>query len=335
MKNDCYNGNMLSRRRFIAGAAAAGAALFVSRDVFSVMAPVPKGAKAEVPVLKAHADGTLCILAVTDLHFFADHNVDMDTVSDIRKIVEKYKPDIMIPTGDIWHNNPSGRGMEFCRFACEQLGGLGVPWAFVWGNHDTVDDYDAAHKLIGSAKNSLYRGGAADGNYRIEVRDASGQNPLWNLILLNDSRDGMTDEPLNWLKSEAAAISSSASLPPPAFLFFHIPFKQYEDLAKSRKVKGIMLDAMGKYSPYAFDVIKGLGFIKGTFCGHDHANNYWGEQDGVFLEYVRSTGRGGYGAEKCKKGATIIDLNVLSGEFKTKTVFPDGTVWSPKIFFGG
>ncbi|MFA6449244.1 MAG: metallophosphoesterase family protein [bacterium] len=326
----------ISRREFIAGAAAVGASLLFSKSAFGLMSPIPKDAMAEVLSLKASPGGTFRILVVTDLHFYANHLVDAETVRDIKNMVRKFKPDLIIPTGDNWHNNPGGHGIEFCEYACEQMGKMKAPWAFVWGNHDQVDDYDMAHKMIREANNSLYRGGAADGNYRLELKDASGEKTLWNLIMLNDSRGGMRDEQIDWLKKEAAAIKSASLQPPPAFLFFHIPIKQYDDLAKSGHAKGMKMENVSYDESInnALSAFSETGFVKAAFCGHDHVNNYWGVQGGVFLEYARATGSGGYGHDRCKKGGTIIDMNTATGEFKTTTVFADGSTWEPKVFIG-
>jgi len=337
MKNsDERERNQLSRREFISGVAAAGASLLLSRSAFGLMAPIPKDTMAEVLSLKTGPDGTFRILVVTDLHFYANHLVDMNTVADMKHMIKKFKPDLMIPTGDVWHNNPGGNGIKFCEYACEQIGKMKVPWAFVWGNHDQVDDYDAAHKMIKSANNSLYRGDAADGNYRLELKDASGEKTLWNLIMLNDSRGGMRDEQIVWLKKESTYIKSAAQQPTPAFLFFHIPIRQYEDLAKTGKATGVKMESVCHEEGIttALSAFRETGFVKATFCGHDHVNNYWGNQDGVFLEYARATGYGGYGHDKCKKGGTIIYMNTATGEFRTTTVFADGSTWEPKVFIG-
>jgi 3',5'-cyclic AMP phosphodiesterase CpdA len=339
MKNEeKHNGGGISRREFIAGAAALGAAGMMGAfdSALAAMAPVPDGVLPEVPTIFPANKGRFRILAVTDLHFHLNHLVDMQTVKEVGEMVAKFEPDIVIPTGDVWHENPEGRGLEYCRYSCEQFAKMKKPWAYVWGNHDKADDYDKAHRMIRNAPYSLYRGDAADGNYRMRVAASGGGPALWNLIILNDSRGGMRQEQLDWLKSETAAIRAETSEPPPAFAFFHIPIRQYDDLAKSGKAKGVKYENVcheeGTHDALA--AFRDCGFLKGVFCGHDHVNNYFGEMEGVRLEYVRATGHGGYGANLVPKGGTIIDMNLETGEFRTIVVFADGKTWSPKKLFG-
>jgi hypothetical protein len=80
--------------------------------------------------------------------------------------------------------------------------------------------------------------------------------------------------------------------------------------------------------------------VKACFVGHDHANDYWGENDGIRYAYGRKTGRGAYGSYKedpgdgvkgVKIGATLITINLAKDAFAFNhmSVFDDGTTWSP------
>ncbi|HOO57153.1 MAG TPA: metallophosphoesterase [bacterium] len=335
MRDDEHTGRgQISRRTFLAGALAAGASLAIGKDAFSMMAPPPPGIKPEVLSLRAGSDGKFRILLVTDLHFFANHVVDIGTVQDIKSIARKYKPDLMIPTGDVWHNNPDGQGIERCEWSCEQLGGVDVPWAFVWGNHDSLDDYNKGHAMIRAAENSLYRGDAADGNYRLAIKGASSEETLVNLLLINDSRAGMTQEQVDWFNLVTQEIQEESTRIPPAFMFFHIPVKQYEDLSYTSRAIGVKGERVSydKGTAAPFRVFAKSGYVKATFCGHDHLSNYWGDMRGVRLEYIRATGYGGYGGDRCRKGATIIDIDTLTGNIVSTVVFADGSKWAPKNF---
>ena len=326
----------MNRREFLAGAAALGAAGIFGRYVpaYGAMAPVPEGVSVEVPVLNATPDGNFKILVITDLHYYLNHLVDQETTRDLKKLSGYFEPDLVVSTGDNWHNNPEGNGLKFCKFACGEIAKMQRPWAFVWGNHDIVDDYNRAHKLIRSAPNSLYRGDAADGNYRIEVRDAAGETVLWNLIMLNDSRGGMRQAQVDWFNAEAEIIRAATPQPPPAFLFFHIPLQQYDDLAKSGKALGVKHENVCHEDGTrdAIPAFRDAGFVRGMFCGHDHVNDYYGMVEGLHLEYARATGLGGYGGDRCPKGGTLIEMNCATGTFKSTTVFPDGSTWTPDSF---
>lgn len=325
----------VTRRRFLQGAAVAGAglALYGPGRALAAMAPAPQGIEATVPTLLTRTPGKFSLLAVTDLHFYITQIApEPKTVEDIRKMIHVFDPDLLVVTGDMWHNNPGGRGYSFCKWACKQFSDLPVPWAFAWGNHDQMDDYNQGHKLLTHAPNSMYAGAAADGNYRIAVRDAAGATPVWNLVFLNDSRGGIQAEQVQWFNAEAARIKTSD--PAPAFLFFHIPIPQYLDIAMPGRAKGVMYEGVahdgGDHA--ALQAFHDSGLVRAMFCGHDHVNDYEGKLKGVHIEYLRATGREGYGGDRVPKGGTLITVDAAAGTFDSVTVFPDGSRWTPDAF---
>src|SRR5690606_1014064 len=66
------------------------------------------------------------------------------------------------------------------------------------------------------------------------------------------------------------------------------------------------------------------------FCGHSHRNDFYFIRGGVTFAYGRATGAGGYG-DDVPKGAKLIELATGGGRRRFKTVFPDGTEWSPGL----
>lgn len=328
----------ITRRGFIACAAGAGALMLLPADVFGAAAGAKWDKKgmhgSPWPWVAARADGTVRILALTDLHFFLQGMlVDPETLRDIRRMVRHFQPDMIAVTGDMWHNNPDGRGLEFCKWACTQMMKFKTPWAFAWGNHDMMDDYARGHRMLESAPWSLYKGLAGDGNYRVEVRSPDSTVPLWNLIFLNASHT-IGDAQLEWFEREAAAIARQTPGPPPAFLFFHIPLRQYLDLAERGLARGVMLENVcyDGESGKALRVFSKYKWVRAIFCGHDHVNDYEGVIDGVHLEYLRATGIGGYGGDKVRKGGTLITADLRSGSFDSISVLPGGETWAIDTF---
>ena len=51
---------------------------------------------------------------------------------------------------------------------------------------------------------------------------------------------------------------------------------------------------------------------------------------GVKLVYGRATGFGGYGADKVKKGGTLIEILPDQKTYSFESIFPDGTSWKQK-----
>jgi hypothetical protein len=64
-------------------------------------------------------------------------------------------------------------------------------------------------------------------------------------------------------------------------------------------------------------------------CGHDHTNDYTVRSNEVDLVYGRATGYAGYGGEKVRKGAKLIELDFVTGAYTQTTVFADGSTWKP------
>ncbi len=278
-------------------------------------------------VFRAPGGEKLRVLAFTDVHYFMlGTAVNPQTTKEMQKMVKKANPDLLIITGDLWHNNPEGKGNAFCQYTAGELAKLGKPWAFAWGNHDQADDYPACHKALSQAANSLYAGTLTDGNYRIRVEDGKG-SPRINFIVLNDSRGGMKTEQIDWFNSEALLIRKETPTPPPALLFFHIPLIQYEDIAASGLATGVKYEKVcfEEGTADALPAFARAGFVKAAFCGHDHSNNYWGMMDGISLEYLRATGQATYGGDKVRKGGTIIDIDLLTGKYSTSVIYPDGS----------
>jgi hypothetical protein len=87
-------------------------------------------------------------MQVTDLHFFCHPDkpeLDKRTIEELPRLRDLTQPDLIMVTGDFWHDNPGGKGQEYAEFAIDKISGLGVPWIFTWGNHDMLNDYAKGH----------------------------------------------------------------------------------------------------------------------------------------------------------------------------------------------
>lgn len=271
-------------------------------------------------------------LQLTDIHFFCTRKHpenDKKTIEDLKKLLDLAQPDIIWMTGDLWHDNPDGEGQGFMEFGVAEMEKLGVPWTFVWGNHDRLDDYVKGHDRIAGARNALYRGGASGGNYTVTLQDKAGA-PLWELLCLNSGGNGLGAAQKTWV-SEITAARKAEAAPKPAITLVHIPMKQYADLWKQHEASGVRLEEVCNEGEdgSAFPVLKEYGNLRAVFCGHDHVNDYNGKLDGVELVYGRATGHGGYGGKQVPKGAKIITINAQAETYAYESVLADGTRWNP------
>ncbi len=295
---------------------------------------------AELPIAASETDGARItlrragafrILQVTDIHFYngkaprhAPENAA--TIKTLTQLVAQTQPDMLMVTGDLWPNNRDGMGEQYMRYAIEQFESLGVPWGYVWGNHDELPDFAVGHKAFAEAKNSLYRGAASDGNYVIDVMTQDGKR-VWQLVCLNSKVEGLGSEQQAWLR----ALAERDRQPVHRLAFYHIPLKQYDDVWTSGAATGFKAEkvCLEKEDGSTLPFLKALG-VKAGFCGHDHVNDYSGVVNGVELVYGRATGTGGYGIPHLRRGGKLISLSRWTGGYRWVSVTEDGKKWHPK-----
>ena len=271
-------------------------------------------------------------LQLTDLHLFAQPEqpeLDAKTLADIVQLVELTDPDLLMITGDLWHENPNGQGREYMAYAIGQIERLGTPWLFVWGNHDRLDDYAHGHDVLACASNSLYCGGRGAGNYSVEARDANGES-IWKFLCLNSSDRGLMEPQRAWLRALASRQPADKSTPP-IFVLCHIPVQQYQMVWERNQASGIRLEAVCSWAEdgSSLALLQEQGPLRAYLCGHDHINDYGGVVDGVELIYGRATGTAGYGADSLSKGGKLVTIDAYSGHYTWESWCPDGSRWRP------
>jgi hypothetical protein len=324
----------ISRRGFLAGAAALSgyAALGWAREEKALIArEINPDAKPPLSVLAISAPSRIRALQCTDIHFFArtsEPGRDRQTIEDLSRLVDHAQPDILLVSGDLWHDNPDGRGKEYMEFAVDKLSQLGVPWLFTWGNHDKLDDYSAGHIFLQDARHSLYAGGQTGGCYTVQLEHKG--EPVFEFSCVNSSQEGCDQHTHDWLKALAAGRGDAKRVP--AMGVGHIPVKQHHAAWRSADCVGILLETVNHHLERGATVPawKQACDLRAVIAGHDHVNNYWGTVDGVAFHYGQATGSGGYGGDKVPKGAKLYTINAQSGEISATVCFPDGSTWVPE-----
>lgn len=276
------------------------------------------------------------VLQCTDIHFFSKRNEAKPVTNDrtlelMKRLVDHAQPDLLVLTGDTWHNNPEGKGKEFQEYAITKIGELGIPTAYTWGNHDQLDDYVAGHDKFAEAPHSLYRGGSGCGNYSIDLITKSGEK-VWELVCLNTNENGIQPAQWEWMDEFKARETASGEKQVPIHCFMHIPLLQYYYIWFSGLASGLKLEEVCSEHENGLSILKfkDLGMVKAIFCGHDHVNDYTGMAEGIELVYGRSTGFGGYGEDVVRKGGKLITINAQAGTYSWESIFVDGTVWYPE-----
>jgi DNA repair exonuclease SbcCD nuclease subunit len=273
------------------------------------------------------------ILQFTDLHLQQKtEELDAATFSDCRQQLARHRPDLVVVTGDAWQSNLEGAGRRGLELFIKNASGWGVPWAFCWGNHDQLDDYQRGHDLLESAPHSLYRGGQAHGHYRIEIRTARQDGSLaarCDLFLLNSGATGLGAFSLGWLRSATSRLQATRPGPLPAFAFFHLPLPDYESRIAGANFRGLKLSHVDPLQthPQAYATLAASQTIRAGYCGHCHVNDYTLKTNGPELVMSRATGRASFGEEYAAKGAKLIEIELATGQFQHRTVFPNGSEW--------
>ncbi|MCM3781797.1 metallophosphoesterase family protein [Neobacillus mesonae] len=295
-------------------------------------------------------DGHFRIVQFTDLHWMDGREEDQKTRILMQNIISAEQPDLVVFTGDLIYTGPVSPGNTECndprqsfRDAVAAVELTGTPWAFVFGNHDT-EKYISRDELMNVALEQQYNVAEpgpdelpGSGNYVLEIMDAEG-NMAAHLYFLDSGSyssqpqvpgyDWIKPSQINWLMQESAKRNAQRKEKLPALAFFHIPIPEYQHMWETETCYGYKNEAVcsPQINSGLFSALLEIGDVSGTFCGHDHINDYTGLLHGIQLSYGRATGYNTYGKEGFPRGARIIQLRVGQKHFETWLRLEDGSV---------
>ncbi|SDY20042.1 3',5'-cyclic AMP phosphodiesterase CpdA [Saccharopolyspora shandongensis] len=346
----------VGRRQFMAlgGLGAATVALGATTPAASA-APAPA---AQTANLRFRADGTYKIVQFNDTQ--DDERIDRRTLELMNAVLDDQRPDLVILNGD---NITGGCDTELemrqaMNNIVQPMEERKIPWAVTYGNHD--EDSTAKGGLDESEMLEFYRsyaynvnelgprGVTGTGNMNLFVHGSRGNDPEFNLWLLDSGRyapgniagqdfagyptwDWLRMDQVAWYFQRSVEIERQVGRKVPGLMFIHIPLWEYRfmwfgsvdgrtdaDHARGVARHGIVgerneAECPGPFNSGMFNAILTRGDVKGVFCGHDHVNTYHGDYYGVLLGYAGNTGFGTYGlsgAERNRlRGARVYTLN--------------------------
>lgn len=235
----------------------------------------------------------------------------------------------------------------------------GVPFAVTFGNHDDQCGISNAEQAAIYAESPLYVSGdyrSADdkGTCRVPLFGEDGHAFDVYLIDSNgqESATGaylpVKEEQLEWFQAERKKTEKTNGKRVPALVFQHIPVPEFYDVLQRvpRGTKGAVeafrthknefyvlpdeVAAQGGFlgeSPAIpdrnsgeFDVMKEDGKVLGILVGHDHANSFVAEKDGIKLIFTQGCGFHVYGPKR-QRGVRVITLDESDlSRFETYTV---------------
>lgn len=298
-------------------------------------------------------DEEFTILQLTDIHLggsLFSYGKDIKALKAVYDLVDHVRPDLIIVTGDFvfplgiqsFSLNNYTPFMQFATF----MRNIGIPWAFVYGNHDSemVASHTAKDLNRMLSKFSYERTGTllytsnqpnitGRNNQVINIEDTSGK-VIQTLFLLDSNSyasknftdyDYIHDDQVEWYKQTVEQLSKEQGNTVPSMIFTHIPLQEYKtayDLYKDKSdeityfygevgEKGEAI-CCSNHKSKLFDTIVELNSTKAFFCGHDHYNNISLEYKGVRLTFGMSIDYLAMPSIQKKtkqRGATIITVN--------------------------
>ncbi|WP_274650325.1 metallophosphoesterase family protein [Paenibacillus humicola] len=287
--------------------------------------------------LRYREDGTFKIVQFTDLHWENGGRKDALARGLMERVLDEEKPDLIVFTGDVIDSGACDDPRRSFRQAVAAAETSGIPWAAVFGNHDTEVGITREELMAvqlefpGSIAEHGPAGITGVGNFTVRLcRRASGgaTAPDKALFFFDSGSYGTTRaggyaafarNQIEWFMRQSALLADESGGVVPALAFFHIPLPEYREAWESVTCYGTKFEKVcaPPVNTGMFAAMVEAGNVIGTFAGHDHINDYWGELHGIRLCYGRQTGYNSYSRPGFARGARMILLEEAKPGFRT------------------
>ncbi|MGG1516508.1 metallophosphoesterase family protein [Paenibacillus oryzisoli] len=291
--------------------------------------------------LQFRSDRSFTIVQFTDLHWKTGSELDMKTRELMEAVLLEEKPDLVVLTGDVIQSGRcEGRALEAFADVGKVIEEHGIPWGAVYGNHDA--EWQVTREELMRVQQSLplcltergpeYLPGL--GNYVLTVAGSDGTEcaaALYMIDSLGDMVDGLMPykgydwirpEQVQWYRERSKELEKACGRIVPSLAFFHIPLPEYEAVWNHFPCYGTKNEKIccPSVNSGLFAAMLERGDIIGTFVGHDHENDFWGDLYGIRLVYGKVTGYNTFNSRPYNgehRGARIIKLTEGSRVFET------------------
>ncbi|WP_256761148.1 metallophosphoesterase family protein [Cohnella sp. WQ 127256] len=277
--------------------------------------------------LKFRSDGTFKIVQFTDLHWKNGEPRDLQTRALMERVLKAEQPDLIVFTGDVIESLSCKDPKQAYKDAVSVAEKSGIPWVAIFGNHDAEKNVTKEELMNIQLEHAgtIAESGPVDidgvGNFIVRVTNAEG-NTAAALYFLDSGGysehhsvvggyDWIRQSQVEWYQAQSRLLrEGNGSTPVPALVFFHIPLPEYREVWNNNTCYGHRYEKVQspKLNSGMFAAMVQSGGVMGTFCGHDHINDYTGVLHGVRLGYGRATGYNTYGRWLYQRGARVIQL---------------------------
>jgi len=229
----------------------------------------------------------------------------------VETLVRRNQPDLILVAGDIAYAGHPGVDESHDNFAA-LMESYGIPWAFVWGNHDDqggpVFVRETAKRYLKNSPHCMFEAGdprMGCGNYVIAIEEDS---RIVTAFLMMDSHDccydfkpymddnGVEceyDSSLNalqrdWYREQIAALRAQGC--EKTALLMHIPFTAFFDAYRAayKDPSEEALSALAVSETYAGAPCWNPAYADSFGAKHEGISTY-GNEDGIF-EMIRDSG---------------------------------------------
>ena len=251
------------------------------------------------------------IMVLADLQFLNAEECEAGFIL-IDKMVAAEAPHLIVLTGD---NVMAPNDMELVEQWIAHMESYGIPWAPVFGNHDTEGGVRKGMfaKAFAKAEHCLFLRGKPGvrgcGNYKIHLMN--GRDIHYTLFLMDSNGkrrygtrsgwDYIHPSQIKWYRKGVESTRRPDGSAVDSLVFFHIPLPEYEPArqmlctgrAAGFGVFGEEISCPERNTGF-FEVMQELGSTKAVFCGHDHLNHCDIEYEGIRLNFCLKSSRSSY-----------------------------------------
>ncbi|RKN70152.1 metallophosphoesterase family protein [Paenibacillus ginsengarvi] len=297
--------------------------------------------------LKFRSDGTFTIVQIADLHYAGGTPDDEVTLAVMESVLAEEKPDLVVFTGDAVKGNSCANQLEQLIDVLSVPEKLGLPYAFVFGNHDSEHDCVSREDMMEAIEGRAFclaEAGPAEvagvGNYTLTIAGKDGGDDPKAVLYFFDTGCGapksiiksyawLERSQIDWYTFQSESFrEANGGTPLPALTFFHYPLPEYNEVWDRHTCYGVKNETVGcaRLNTGMFAAMKMMGDVMGTFAGHDHTNDYCGDLYGIWLCYGRTGGPNTVNDVPYERGARVIRLTEGERGFETWLRMEDGSL---------